>query len=78
MGWINDCVFSSVSMVLLGYSLTFSHEAGKFLGKLDNFALMNVLAAPSVGSALIPDILFMFLSINVCLYHRDDYGRWGL
>jgi Amt family ammonium transporter len=43
-----------------GYSLTFSHEAGKFLGKLDNFALMNVLAAPSVGSALIPDILFMF------------------
>ncbi|ANB15496.1 ammonium permease MEP2 [Sugiyamaella lignohabitans] len=43
-----------------GYSLTFSHEANKFLGKLDNFAMMNVLAAPSVGSALIPDILYMF------------------
>lgn len=42
-----------------GYSLAFSHEAGKFLGKLDNFCMINVLGAPSVVSSL-PDILFMF------------------
>lgn len=42
-----------------GWSLTFSHEAGKFIGRLDNFAMMNVLAEPSVGSSAVPDILFM-------------------
>lgn len=41
-----------------GYSLTFSHEAGRFLGKLDNFAMMKVLGAPSAASA-VPDVLFM-------------------
>ena len=41
-----------------GYSLTFSHKAGKFLGALDNIGLMNVLAQPSVGSARIPDLMF--------------------
>jgi len=41
-----------------GYSLTFSHEAGRFIGALDNFGLMNVLAQPSVGSDRIPDLLF--------------------
>jgi Amt family ammonium transporter len=44
-----------------GYSLAFSHDAGKFIGSLDNFGLKGVLAAPSVGSPRIPDILF-------CLY----------
>jgi len=44
-----------------GYSLTFSHKSGKFIGALNNFALINVLAAPSVGSIRIPDIMF-------CLY----------
>lgn len=43
-----------------GYSFTFSHEAGTFWGKLDNFALMKVLAEPSVGSSAVPDIVFMF------------------
>lgn len=43
-----------------GYSLTFSHDSGKFIGALDNFAMMNVLAEPSVGSSALPDILFMF------------------
>jgi ammonium transporter, Amt family len=41
-----------------GYSLAFSHSAGKFIGNLDNFALQGVLAAPSVGSPRIPDLLF--------------------
>jgi Amt family ammonium transporter len=41
-----------------GYSLTFSHTAGKFIGNLDNFALRNTLGAPSVGSKKVPDLLF--------------------
>lgn len=55
-----------------GYSLTFSHQAGPFIGTLDNFGLMNVLAQPSVGSARIPDLLFcvyqgMFAAITYAL-----------
>ena len=55
-----------------GYSLTFSHTAGRFIGDLSNFGFRNVLAQPSVGSAKIPDLLFavyqgMFASITVAL-----------
>lgn len=41
-----------------GYSLAFSHSAGRYIGNLDNIGLRNVLAAPSVGSEKIPDLLF--------------------
>lgn len=41
-----------------GYSLTFSHNAGRFIGTLDNVGFMGVLAQPSVGSARIPDLMF--------------------
>ena len=41
-----------------GYSLTFSHTAGKFIGNLENIGFRNVLAAPSVGSHKIPDLMF--------------------
>ncbi|KAK4192822.1 ammonium transporter AmtB-like domain-containing protein, partial [Podospora australis] len=55
-----------------GYSLTFSHTAGRYIGDLSNFGFRNVLAAPSVGSARIPDLLFaiyqgMFSAITVAL-----------
>lgn len=55
-----------------GYSLTFSHNAGPFIGDLSNFGFKDVLAAPSVGSSRIPDILFaiyqgMFSAITVAL-----------
>ncbi|KAF2866744.1 ammonium transporter AmtB-like domain-containing protein [Massariosphaeria phaeospora] len=55
-----------------GYSLAFSHKAGKYIGALDNFGLNNVLGAPSVGSPRIPDLLFciyqgMFACITVAL-----------
>ena len=30
-----------------GYSLTFSHNAGPFIGDLSNFGFKDVLAAPS-------------------------------
>lgn len=41
-----------------GYSLAFSHTAGSFIGDLANFGMKDVLAAPSVGSTKVPDILF--------------------
>jgi Amt family ammonium transporter len=41
-----------------GYSLAFSHTAGKYIGNLDNFGLKDVLGAPSVGSSKIPDLMF--------------------
>lgn len=43
-----------------GYSLAYSRTAGPFIGDLANFGLKNLMAAPSVGSAVIPDILFCF------------------
>jgi Amt family ammonium transporter len=55
-----------------GYSLAFSHTAGKFIGNLENFGFMSTLAAPSVGSSKIPDLLFavyqgMFAAITVAI-----------
>jgi Amt family ammonium transporter len=55
-----------------GFSLAFYHTAGKFLGDLENIGFRNVLAAPSVGSPRIPDLLFavyqgMFAAITVAL-----------
>jgi Amt family ammonium transporter len=55
-----------------GYSLTFSHTSGKFIGDLANFGFRDVLAYPSVGSPKIPDLLFavyqgMFAAITVAL-----------
>lgn len=48
----------SFQWLLWGYSLTFSHNSGIFLGNFDNVGFKNVLAAPSVGSARVPDLLF--------------------
>jgi Amt family ammonium transporter len=55
-----------------GYTLAFSHTAGKFIGDMENFGFRNVLGAPSVGSTKIPDLLFavyqgMFAAITVAL-----------
>jgi Amt family ammonium transporter len=41
-----------------GYSLTFSHTAGKYIGDLENIGFRNVLGAPSIGSHKIPDLMF--------------------
>lgn len=41
-----------------GYSLAFSHTAGKYIGDLANIGMKDVLAAPSVGGTKVPDILF--------------------
>ncbi|KAG9239487.1 putative ammonium transporter 1 [Amylocarpus encephaloides] len=55
-----------------GYSLAFSHTAGKYIGDLENIGFRNVLGAPSVGSSKIPDLMFaiyqgMFAAITVAL-----------
>ncbi|MCJ1234191.1 ammonium transporter Amt1 [Varicellaria rhodocarpa] len=64
--------FISFQWFFWGYSLSFSHTAGKYIGNLDNIGFRNVLAAPSVGSHKIPDLLYavyqgMFASITVAL-----------
>lgn len=48
-----------------GYSLAFSHTAGKFIGNLDNIGFRNVLGAPSVGGTRVPDLLF---AIYQCMF----------
>ncbi|KAL6358072.1 hypothetical protein LRP88_08252 [Fusarium phalaenopsidis] len=55
-----------------GFSLTFSHTSGAFIGDLANFGFKDVLARPSVGSAHVPDMLFavyqgMFSAMTVAL-----------
>ncbi|KAF9926058.1 hypothetical protein BGZ65_007454 [Modicella reniformis] len=55
----------SVQWFLFGYSLAFSKTGGKFIGNFDNAFLRDVLDAPSVGSAKIPDMVFM---IYQCMF----------
>jgi len=48
-----------------GYSLAFSPSANNgFIGNLDNFALVKVLAGPSPASPLIPDLLYSFFQME--------------
>jgi Amt family ammonium transporter len=49
-----------------GYSLAYSRTAGPFIGDLANFGLRNVSAAPSGGSAFIPEIVFCFYQLLFC------------
>ncbi|KAF9179394.1 hypothetical protein BGZ51_006941 [Haplosporangium sp. Z 767] len=44
---------------LFGYSLAFSKTGGRIIGNFDNAFFRGVLDSPSVGSAKIPDIVFM-------------------
>ncbi|KAF9914706.1 hypothetical protein BX616_007736 [Lobosporangium transversale] len=44
---------------LFGYSLAFSKTGSKFIGNFENAFLRGVLDQPSVGSAKIPDLVFM-------------------
>lgn len=41
-----------------GYSLAYARNASPFIGTLAHFGMMNVTAAPSPGSALLPEIVF--------------------
>ncbi|KAI5481440.1 hypothetical protein MNV49_004196 [Pseudohyphozyma bogoriensis] len=55
-----------------GYSLAFSESAGKFIGNLKHFGLINVLDQPSVGNPRIPALVYcvyqlMFATITPVL-----------
>lgn len=63
---------TSFQWMFWGYSLAFSHSAGKFIGNLENIGFREVLGRPSVGSARIPDLLYavyqgMFAAITVAI-----------
>ncbi|KIW17144.1 hypothetical protein PV08_04335 [Exophiala spinifera] len=49
-----------------GFSLSFSRTGGPFIGDLSNFGLKNIMAAPSWGSAVIPDIVLAFYELMFC------------
>ncbi|OJJ50841.1 hypothetical protein ASPZODRAFT_162748 [Penicilliopsis zonata CBS 506.65] len=49
-----------------GYSLAYSRDAGPFIGTLKNFGMINVLAAPSPGSAVLPEIVFCLYQLLFC------------
>ncbi|KAG9092769.1 hypothetical protein FRC06_011806 [Ceratobasidium sp. 370] len=50
-----------------GYSLAFSPTATNgFIGNLHHFGLQHVLADPSPGSPLIPDLLYSFYQLEFC------------
>lgn len=59
--WLSCASVAIVSLqwFIWGYSLAFSHTAGKFIGNLDNAFLRNVQFEPSVGGPKIPDIVYM-------------------
>ncbi|PKY03726.1 ammonium transporter [Aspergillus campestris IBT 28561] len=49
-----------------GYSLAYSRDGGPFIGTLKNFGMMDVLVAPSVGSPVLPEILFCLYQLLFC------------
>ncbi|KAI9732301.1 MAG: hypothetical protein M1834_001508 [Cirrosporium novae-zelandiae] len=49
-----------------GFSLAYSRTAGPFIGDMANFVLRGVSAAPSTGSAYIPDIVFCLYQLLFC------------
>ncbi|KAF2467602.1 ammonium transporter [Lindgomyces ingoldianus] len=49
-----------------GYSLAYSRTANAFIGDLANFGMKNVMAAPSPGSALLPEIVFCLYQMLFC------------
>ncbi|KAM3071846.1 low affinity high capacity ammonium permease [Clarireedia jacksonii] len=56
---------------LWGYSLAFSSSGTSgFIGDLKHFGLMNTLAVPSVGSPLLPELLYSF--------YQASFLSWGL
>ncbi|KAF9959668.1 hypothetical protein BGZ70_008787 [Mortierella alpina] len=52
-------MLSCCSWFLFGYSLAFSKTGSSMIGNFENAFFRGVLDAPSVGSAKIPDIVFM-------------------
>ena len=65
--WVVMMSFSVVvfQWYFWGYSLALSSTATNgFIGDLHHFGLMNTLAMPSPGSALIPELLYSFYQVS--------------
>ncbi|KKK13030.1 hypothetical protein P175DRAFT_0472584 [Aspergillus ochraceoroseus IBT 24754] len=56
----------SFQWIFWGYSLSYSRDGGPYIGTLKNFGLKEVLAAPSPGSAVLPEILFCLFQLLFC------------
>lgn len=52
--------------IFWGYTLAFSRTGSVFIGDFSEFGMQNVVAAPSWGSALIPEIVFCFYELMFC------------
>ena len=51
----------------IGYTLTYSRTAGRFIGNFDSIGLRGIAAAPSIGSGYIPEILFAIFQCFFCV-----------
>lgn len=49
-----------------GYSLAYARDAGPFIGNMKNFGMINVLAAPSGSSPVLPEIVFCLYQLLFC------------
>lgn len=49
-----------------GYSLAFNREGNPFIGSLKSFGMMNVVAAPSPSSAVLPEIVYCLYQLLFC------------
>lgn len=72
------CVGSSLVITFQwyfwGYSLAFSKTATNgFIGNLKHFALLDMLAAPSPGSPLVPELLYSFYQVGLVFYERAEH-----
>lgn len=56
----------TVQWMFWGYSLAYSRTAGPFIGDLANFGMKHVMAAPSPGSAVLPEIVFCLYQLLFC------------
>jgi Amt family ammonium transporter len=57
----------SFQWMFWGFSLTFSRTGGPFIGDLSNFGMRNIMAGPSFGSAVLPDIVFCYYELMFCV-----------
>ncbi|KAL7267702.1 low affinity high capacity ammonium permease [Rhizina undulata] len=64
---LGSCAVVTFQWYFWGYSLAFSSTATNgFIGNLKHFALIDVLAVPSPGSPLVPELLYSFYQMMFC------------
>lgn len=69
MLWVTMMSFSVIvfQWYFWGYSLAFSATSNNgYIGNLNHFGLQRVLATPSIGSPLVPALLYSFYQMMFC------------